>query len=53
MIQQLRNPLLRHFILDTPPFPLHNFLADHLYQEPADGYIGSFIIVPKEIFQKK
>ena len=28
MIQKLRNPFLRHFILGTPPFPLHNFLAD-------------------------
>ena len=28
IIQQLRNPYLRHFILGTPPFPLHNFLAD-------------------------
>ena len=28
MIQQLRYPFLRHFSLGTPPFPLHNFLAD-------------------------
>ena len=28
MIQKLRNPFLRHFSLGTPPFPLHNFLAD-------------------------
>ena len=28
MIQNLRNPFLRHFSLGTPPFPLHNFLAD-------------------------
>ena len=28
IIQQLRNPYLRHFSLGTPPFPLHNFLAD-------------------------
>jgi len=79
MIQQLRNPFLRHFSQGTPPFPMHNFLADqcsgwcfedyvilermkkekkkfypiiHLYQEPADGYIGSFIKVPKGILQK-
>ena len=27
-VQQLRNPFLGHFSLGTPPFPLHNFLAD-------------------------
>ena len=30
VIQQLRNPFLRHFSLGTPPFPLHNFLADQV-----------------------
>ena len=73
IIQQLRNPFLRHFSLGNPLFHCiifwltsgwcfedyvilelvnNNFFYPiiHLYQEPADGYIGSFIIVPKDIF---
>ena len=90
MIQQLRNPFLRHFSLGTPqsnyPF-INNLLMDilgvllyrvsqndrkkvcgsegyqnatnqiliqtHLYQEPADGYTGSFFLYcPRESSKK-
>ena len=75
VIQQLRNPFLRHFSLGNPLFhctifwltsgwcfedfvileQVNNnfFIQIHLYQEPAEGYIGSFIMVPTGIFKKK